>query len=97
MKIRKNQLGVAAVEGLLILVILVLIGLVGYKVTQTRNSVDQSNNVIDSQTTGQTVQDSVPAINNAADLNKASQALDKVNPDDSGADSSSLDQNTASL
>ena len=91
MKTRKGSLGFTAVEGILIVVILALIGFVGYKVYSTRSSTDK----ITSETTTGSQQSAGPSlvpgvINSVSDLDKAQQALD--NSDTSSQDNSDTAQ-----
>jgi Tfp pilus assembly protein FimT len=98
---RKNQQGVAALEALLIVVILAIIGLIGFKVMGARHSVDQISNQTDSsqQTTPQALRPSsdLPSLNTASDLNKAQQSLNAENPDDNSGDLSQIDSQLASF
>ena len=69
--------GFMAVEGILIVVILALIGVIGYKVYSTKNTTDKLNTQTAS-IAGQTPETavSVPSsIKSTADLDKADQAL----------------------
>lgn len=97
----KTQHGMALLEGLLIIVAISLIGLVGYKVTQTRNSVDKANTASDSQTVSDVSKLSSPApvaaVKTAADLNKSDQELDQINAEDNGADLSQIDNELSDL
>ncbi|HSX27154.1 MAG TPA: hypothetical protein VLG25_00025 [Patescibacteria group bacterium] len=94
MKYQKNSLGFAAVEGILIAVILAAIGLVGWKVYSTKNSTDEinSNTAAVLQQPASSTAD-VPSINKTSDLDKAEQALNQYDstPQDN-SDSGQLDQ-----
>ena len=91
MKIR-NNFGFTVAEAVLFLVIIVLVGLVGYKVYNTKNSTDK---IADNTTAGSeqaaTVDNSVPStINSTGDLDQAQRALDQY--DSSGTDNNDLSQ-----
>lgn len=89
MRIRNNQSGMAIVEAVLILVIVGLIGVVGYKVYSTKQNADESA-VNSSAAQAVTPAANVSKINSTADLDKAEQTLDATNPDDSTADLDSM-------
>src|SRR4051812_26427098 len=96
MKVNKqNQSGVAALEFALLLVIVAIIGFAGYKIYQTRQSLDQQSSAQTSTPTPKSAEgtinpDTVPAINSSSDLNKAEQSLNGVNTSDDSSDLSQL-------
>lgn len=90
MKTRNNTLGFTAVEGILIVVILALIGLVSYKVYSTRNSTDKIANDTTAGSQVATNQSSLPTVSSTSDLDKAQTAL--VQNDTSSKDNSDLTQ-----
>ncbi|MBI2007937.1 prepilin-type N-terminal cleavage/methylation domain-containing protein, partial [Candidatus Saccharibacteria bacterium] len=85
MSVRQNKLGFTALELILVLVIVGLIGLVGYKIYNTQKENDRvTNNTEAVLEQTPTTSSSVPAINSASDLEKAEKAL-------AGFDSTSAD------
>ncbi len=94
METQNNSLGFAATEGVLIVVILAIVGLVGWKVYSTKSSTDEINSntaaVVQQQGSGAAT---VPVINNTSDLDKAEQALNQYDSSSKdSSDSSQLDQ-----
>ena len=92
-----NQRGIAAIETVLILVIVALVGFVGYKVYTTKQNTDKASQ--NSVAAGASVAKSslsatVPEMNSTNDLTSAQSTLDQTNPDDSTAD---LDQLSSQL
>lgn len=95
----KDNPGFAAMEGLLILVILAIVGFAGYKVEQARNNTNKLNQESASQ------QVAVPSsgagvpsvVNSTSDLDKAASALDKDNSDDNSADVSQIDSQSSAF
>lgn len=83
---RKNEDGFSAVEWLLLLVILAIVALAGYKVYTSSNT---TNNLNDQSASQQVAQPAT--FNSTSDLTKAEEQLDQVNPDDNNADSAQLD------
>ena len=83
------QNGFAHLGALLLVVIVVLISLIGYKVWNDRNATVSS-------TTPASMAQQIPAINNTSDLNKAQSTLNNenvdgdLNPDSLNDDVSSL-------
>lgn len=73
----------AAVELVLILLGLVLIGFAGYKVYDARQSADRQLDQSTSESSSETT--------SSADLDTAESTLDQVNPDDSNSELSELD------
>lgn len=71
----KKNLGFSAVEIVLVIVVVALLGFIGYRVWSA-NNVDTAQQAAPtaSQTAGE-----APQINNASDLNKASETLDNTN------------------
>ncbi len=92
MSVRQNKLGFTALELILVLVIVGLIGLVGYKIYNTQKENDRVTNNTEAvleQTPSANI--SVPAtINSAGDLEQAEKAL--AGYDSSSADDEDLNQ-----
>ena len=88
----RNKLGFAALELVLVLVIVGLIGLVGYKIYNTQKENDRiTNNTEAVLEQTPTASSSVPAaINSAGDLEQAEKAL--AGFDSSSADDEDLNQ-----
>jgi predicted negative regulator of RcsB-dependent stress response len=86
----KNSSGFAALEGVLILVIVAIVAFAGYKVEQARNNTNKLNQESAAQQVAvpkATASATVPAtVNSASDLDKAASALNSDNPDDNSAD-----------
>ena len=107
MKSLNKQSGFSAPELLLVLLIAAIIGVVGYYVYDVKKSTDESNaNSIAAQQTPAASKESTeaknvtaaPAINSAADLDKAQTVLDQNDPETgNSADSDQLDSQTANL
>jgi Tfp pilus assembly protein PilV len=101
MKKINSQAGFSAVEAVLLLVILGIIGFAGYEVMNAKNSVSDADSSISttqpSAATQQTRSDQIPAVNSAADLNKAEQSLDQMNLDDNSGDTAQLSTQTANF
>lgn len=92
MKSLKSQTGFAVVEIVLAVVILALVGFVGYKVYDARKDLsitEQSTQQSDSQSTASDVK-SAPAIKTVSDLDTALTILDETNPGGSNLDDSTL-------
>jgi len=84
-KILKNQSGIAGVAVVLIVAILLVVGLVAY-----------NNSQIKEVSTDVSVPDA-PTISSVADLDKATQVLGEINPEDSDADTPLLDDHLATF
>ena len=97
-----NNSGFAAIEGLLILVIVVIIGFVGYKVEKTRSDTNKLNEqsaaqqvaVPKSNTSSTGVP---PSIKSTSDLTKALNVLNTDNPDDNSADLTQVDSQASAF
>jgi Tfp pilus assembly protein PilV len=90
MLLRKKQLGFSAVELLIILVVVALLGFAGYVVYNRMQNNKAASSSTTSQSTSSSDVKSAPAINSASDLDKASNILDQTDPNPSG-DSATLD------
>ena len=90
----KNSYGFAVVEAVLIVVILAIVAIAGYKVYTTKQSTDKVNSdtaAVSQQTNP--VSATIPAVNKTSDLDRASQALDQYDSStQDNSDSSLLDQ-----
>ncbi len=86
----RNESGFSPVETLLLVIIIAIIGVAGYKVYSTKSSADKLNQQSSSEQVANPG-DTTPPINSASDLNKAEQALDQVDPDENSADSAQID------
>lgn len=87
MRNNTKQSGVAAIELVLILLALILIGFVGYRVYDARQTADEQLN---QSATGPGGGQS-SGTRSSADLNLAETSLDQVNPEDSSSELSELD------
>ncbi|MBI4033404.1 hypothetical protein HY379_00200 [Candidatus Saccharibacteria bacterium] len=88
---RRDSLGFTAVEAILIVVIAALIGLVGYKVYDTKNSTDKIASDTEAVVQQTPASNSVPGtINSAGDLDQAQKALDEL--DAASSDDEDLSQ-----
>jgi hypothetical protein len=95
---KNHDNGFAIVEGILILVIVGLIGLVGYKVYNTRSYVNkQSQAPVTATPVSSNKLPTAPAVNSTKDLNSAEQSLSRLNTDDSSSDLSQLDSQVSGL
>ena len=102
MKSLKNSSGFGAVEVLLIAVIVIILGCVGYRVYQLRTNTNKLNaqsaaeQIAIPKTTSSAT--AVPAaINSTTDLNQAAQALNSDNPNDNSADLTQLDSQASAF
>lgn len=95
MKKQINNSGFSIVEGLLIIAILGVIGLIGYTVAMNTIYKDDLNStintVIKQQSTSATDVPDVKSIDNAADLKAAEDTLDSINLDETDADILQID------
>jgi|SRR4051794_9486096 Na+-transporting methylmalonyl-CoA/oxaloacetate decarboxylase gamma subunit len=96
----QTEAGIVAIELILLLILVVVVGFVGYKVLHASATVEDSNANIDSsqpvlkEKKASRVQPAVqaPEVKSTSDLDKADKAVDQVNPDASNADSAQLNQ-----
>ncbi len=96
MNFRKNQAGFSAVELLIVVVIVGLLGFVGYMVygkqQDKNNAVDTSQNSSRQESANDVPE--APEIKSTSDLDKASATLDNV---DTNNDSSELDKEVSNF
>lgn len=88
---RTNQNGFSIVEVLLVLVVVAVLGFVGYKVYSRQH--DSSATTASSQSTGSATANDVasaPDVKSTSDLDKAATTLDQTDPAASNSDSSQL-------
>jgi len=96
MKLRQSQTGFSAVEGLLIVAVVAVLGFVGYKVysgQQDKPASTGNNQTADQSAKADDVPEA-PEIKETNDLDKANATLDQVNPDD---DTGELDSQLSSF
>lgn len=89
MKSLLNQKGFSAVEGVIILAVVVLLGIGGYLVFNRQDS--SKNQTASEQSSEAKDVPSAPEISSKSDLDEAETALDQADPSASNADASQLD------
>jgi Tfp pilus assembly protein PilV len=88
---RSKQNGFSVVETLIVLVVVVALGFVGYKVYSRQH--DNTATTASSQSTGSATANDVanaPDVKTTSDLDKAAATLDQTDPGTSNSDSSQL-------
>ncbi len=88
----KRVSGFSAVEVLIVITLVVLVGLVGYNVYSM--NVARNNSTTEQQAIADQTPEA-PEINNESDLDTAAQTLDAVDIDESNNDLQQLDSETA--
>lgn len=88
---KEKQLGFSAVEVIIVIVVLALVGLIGYTVLNRQDNTDTNNPASEQRADDE---ESAP-IENVEDLNKAEQELNDVNFDD--LDTTELDSAESEL
>lgn len=102
MRLRNNQSGFSVVEVAILAVVIVGVGFVAYTVYNRKNATTANSNT-PTKTSNQLATEvsdvaSAPYVKSATDLDKASDTLDKTDPDKSNnADTSQLDQDLATF
>lgn len=100
MKFRANQTGFSIVELVIVLVVVAIIGALGYVYYNGQLSKTASNDSGQASTESTTASDvkSAPQINSAADLNSAETVLDQTDPgSSSNTDTGQLDAELANF
>lgn len=92
-----NQNGFGAVEALLVIVIIGLIGGVGYYVVDANKSKPESANQLTESKSAANESQSAPEIKNASDLDKASTTLDQASNDDDLNEANSIEKDVNNL
>jgi hypothetical protein len=93
-----SQSGFAAVETVLLVVIVAAIAGIGYYVWHTHNNVDKLTSTSETPDTINSVSTpKAPQINKASDLNRAIQVLNRTDVTASNTDSSQLSTETSGL
>lgn len=96
MKLFKNSSGFSAVELLIVVAVVGVLGLAGYVVYNRQQVKTADSSYQNSQSNTASDVPSAPAINSTDDLTKAEKTLDTVSADDSQNDSQ-LDAETATF
>lgn len=100
MRIRNNKSGFSAIELVIVVVIVGVLGFVGFSVYNRQQTKTADNGTEQSSEQSATANDvqAAPQIKSTSDLDKASAALDKTNPEGSNkTDSAQLDNETSAF
>jgi hypothetical protein len=91
MKNTRNQLGVAALEVVLLLLLVGIVGFTGYKVLESKQDIENSSQSA-ADTSGNQPAKTSTSVGSVNELNNDLKELDQTNPDDNGADLNQLDK-----
>jgi prepilin-type N-terminal cleavage/methylation domain-containing protein len=98
MKTQRNQRGFSAVELVIVIAVLAIVGLVGYRVISGRSTSTSTTKSAATSENATASVSSAPAIKSTSDLDKAQQTLDQNDPATSNAsDSNQLDSSLSGV